>query len=114
MTDTRLTPTRLEQHAGFLHNLLIESKFRREIATAKEEELKAIIEALRNYPLFRKRLNARTLDIINSILAECAIGPSNARCILIRKARIIKAVLALILLKIIRGELHLLLLGSDG
>ena len=100
--------TRLEQEAEFL---MFISKCAKEdyvqaIESASIEQLKAILECLRNFEQFRVNLKSQAVKEINRILQLSFEAPDEAKKIIIKKKSFIQATLANIFLKIILTEFH--------
>ena len=100
--------TRLEKEAEFLLYL---SKCKRDdyfaaVNSATEEQLKAVLECLRNFERFHVHLKAKAIKEINKILQLSFDEPEAAKQTFIKKKRFIQATLANIFLKIILAEFH--------
>ena len=100
--------TRLEKEAEFLFHIARcpVRDYNKSIREATEEQLKAIIECLRNIQLFKKTVPARILVHINDILLTCLSDSASARQAFIKKQSFVQSVLAEIFLKIILTEFH--------
>ena len=78
------------------------------IRNATEEQLKAIIECLRNIRLFVKSAPIASIKDINCSVSACLPDAGNARQALINKQSLVQAVLAEIFTKIMLAEFHFL------
>ena len=106
--EIKTWPTRLEKEAEFL---LFLSKCNKEdyiasITSATEEQLKAILECLRNFENFRVHLKAQAVRQINKILQVSFESEGEAKKIFLIQKAFIQATLANIFLKIILTEFH--------
>ena len=102
--------TRLEKEAEFLLRIAQcpARVYNKCIREASEEQLKAVIECLRNIQLFKKTVPTTVLIKINDILLDCVKDSASARQAFIKKQPFVQSVLAEIFLKIILTEFHFL------
>ena len=107
---TDVNMTRLEKEAEFLfHASRCSAKaFKSSMNKATEEQIKAVIEYLRNYQLFKKSVPVHIILQINNILCACLTDSSSARKVFIKKHKFVQSILAEIFLKIILTEFHFL------
>jgi hypothetical protein len=100
--------TRLEKEAEFLLSLANCSKqdYKAAIESASTEQLKAILECLRNFQLFRVHLKAQAIKTINKILQVSFEDEERAKDAFVVHRPFIQATLANIFLKIILTEFH--------
>ena len=106
--STHINMTRLEQEAEFLFYIArcTAKDFQNSVTRASDEQLKAIIECLRNYGLFKKSIPVQVVVQINKILSQCLINSAAARKEFSKKHKFVQSVLARIFLKIILTEFH--------
>ena len=102
--------TRLEKEVEFLFYIARcpLRDYTKSINSATEEQLKSIIECLRNINVFKKKVSSRNIVRINSLLLSCVKDSASARKNFIKKQRLVQAVLAEIFLKIVLTEFHFL------
>ena len=100
--------TRLEKEAEFLFHIARcpVRHYNKAIREATEEQLKAIIECLRNIQLFKKTVPQQILIQMNNILLACLSDSVSARQAFVKKQRIVQSTLAEIFIKIILTEFH--------
>ena len=101
-------PTLLEQEVEFLFFLSKCNKVEYEVAIkgATVDQLKAILECLRNFEQFRVHLKVQAIKRINKILQISFDSEEEAKKILLKEKGFIQATLANIFLKIILTEFH--------
>ena len=106
--STDVSITRLEKEAEFLFHVArcAPKDFQNSITRTSDDQLKAIIECLRNYGLFKKSVSVQVVVQINKILSQCLIDSPAARKEFIKKHKFVQSVLARIFLMIILTEFH--------
>ena len=106
--DLHTRATRLEKEAEFLLSVAKCSRqeYKAAIESASIEQLKAILECLRNFQLFRVHLKAQAIKTINKILQVSLENEEEAKKAFILHKPFIQATLSNIFIKIILTEFH--------
>jgi len=106
--------TRLELNVEFLHGLLENPLYEARIHTADAEQLKSVLECLRNVSLFKKRVGSKLSRQINFILVSSLSGPTDSRIALTNYKSVVQEVLACIFRKVIKAEIRELISSGYG
>ena len=102
--------TRLEKEADFLFHIARcqAREYNKSIDVATEEQLKGVLECMRNIHLFKRCVPAENIEQINCVLAGCLDSQEAAKATLKESRSFVQSVLAEIFLKIILTEFHFL------